>query len=234
MEMNRKELEQTLVLIKPDALKNSLTGYVLSLLSEYHTHLHFAGAKIVYVSKMLAEEHYAEHKGKLFFAPLIEYIMGYSHYPDDLWKRRVIAFVYQGPDAIKTVRAVAGPTNPHVAREEQPGCVRALGTVVPIKDAAGHVVSERLDNLIHGSANAEDAEREIKLWFKPNDIPPLMHIYATGVSEELYYFKDGKLIMTNEPDSVCLIAPGDLVWQTDLDALRLIQEGKPSAVSVER
>lgn len=65
--MLSKELEQTLVLIKPDALKNSLTGYVLSFLSEVHTGLRFAGAKVVHVHKLLAEEHYAEHRGKVFF-----------------------------------------------------------------------------------------------------------------------------------------------------------------------
>ena len=54
--MDNKELEQTLVLIKPDALKNSLTGYVLSMLSEFHSGLRFAGAKIVHVSRMLAED----------------------------------------------------------------------------------------------------------------------------------------------------------------------------------
>jgi nucleoside diphosphate kinase len=52
--MENKALEQTLVLIKPDALKNSLTGYVLSLLAEFHTGLCFAGAKIVHVNRMLA------------------------------------------------------------------------------------------------------------------------------------------------------------------------------------
>jgi nucleoside-diphosphate kinase len=233
MEADRKDLEQTLVLIKPDALKNSLTGYVLSQLSEFHTSLHFAAAKIVYVSQMLAEEHYAEHKGKVFFPSLITYIMGYSHYPADSWKRRVIAFVYQGPNAIKRIRAIAGPTNPHVAREEQPGCIRALGTVVPIKDDAGNVISERLDNLIHASANESDAEREIKLWFKPNDIPPLMHIYETDVSDQHYYFKSSKLYTTYEPDSVCLIAPGDVVWKSDLDALRLVEKGQPSPIAVE-
>ncbi|MGZ6345802.1 MAG: nucleoside-diphosphate kinase, partial [Candidatus Limnocylindrales bacterium] len=50
------------MLIKPDALKLSLTGYLLSQFSEFHTGLRFAGAKIVHVSRMLAEEHYAEHK----------------------------------------------------------------------------------------------------------------------------------------------------------------------------
>ena len=57
--MDQRELEQTLVLIKPDALQNSLTGYLLSQLSEFHSGLHFSAAKIVNVSRMLAEEHYA-------------------------------------------------------------------------------------------------------------------------------------------------------------------------------
>ena len=86
--MDKKELEQTLVLIKPEALKNSLTGYVLSQLSQFHTGLRFAGAKIVCVSKLLAEEHYAEHRGKIFFPSLIDYLMGKIHYADEAWKRR--------------------------------------------------------------------------------------------------------------------------------------------------
>ena len=99
--MDNKELEQTLVLIKPDALKNSLTGYVLSQLSEFHAGVRFAGAKIVHVSRILAEEHYAEHRGKFFYPSLIDYITGKIHYPDESWKRRVIALVYQGPGAVK-------------------------------------------------------------------------------------------------------------------------------------
>lgn len=113
----QKDIEQTLVLIKPDALKLSLTGYMLSQFSEFHTGLRFAGAKIVHVTRMLAEEHYAEHKGKPFYPSLIEYITGKLHYPTEPQKRRVIALVYCGPDAVKTVRNIAGPTNPHVARE---------------------------------------------------------------------------------------------------------------------
>ncbi len=175
--METKDFEQTLVLIKPDALRHSLTGYVLSQLSEFHTGLRFAGSKIVNVHRMLAEEHYAEHKGKVFFESLLEYIMGASHYPDEAWKRRVIALVYVGPDAILKIRGIAGPTNPHEAREKRPGCIRALGTLFPVKDAAGKVLDERMDNLIHASANRADAEREIKLWFKPSDLPPAMRDY---------------------------------------------------------
>jgi nucleoside-diphosphate kinase len=232
--MQNKEVEQTLVLIKPDALKNSLTGYVLSQLSEFHTGLRFAGAKIVFTSKMLAEEHYAEHIGKVFFPSLLDYIMGLIHYPDEPWKRRVIAFVYHGPGAIKKIRNIAGPTNPHIAREERPGCIRALGTVVPIKDASGNVIGERMDNLIHASANDSEAEREIKLWFKPDDIPPLMHAYPTEVSHDHYYYsKDNKLYMTQEPDSICFMAPGDVAWKSDLDALRLLYQGSPAPCSPE-
>ena len=231
--MDEKFSEQTLVLIKPDALKNSLTGYVISQLSEFHTGLRFAGAKIVNVSKMLAEEHYAEHRGKAFFDPLIDFIRGRSHYPDEPWKRRIVALVYQGDDAVQKVRDISGPTNPHVAREQKPGCIRSLGTMVIIKDKAGNEIGDRMDNLIHASANKGDAEREIKLWFRPCDIPPLMRIYPTEVSKEHYYFKDQKLYLNYEPGCTCLLAPGDVVWQSDLDALALIYKGMPAPCSIE-
>jgi nucleoside-diphosphate kinase len=230
--MKNNELEQTLVLIKPDALKNSLTGYVLSQLSEFHTGLRFAGAKIVNVSRMLAEEHYIEHVGKIFYLPLIEYITGTVHYPVDSWKRKVKAFVFQGKDAIKVVRGICGPTNPHEAREKQPGCIRALGTVVPLKDESGKVIAERMDNLIHASANYADAEREIKLWFKPCDIPPAMRTFDTEICNEHFYYKDGKISSEYLDNSVCLIAPGDVVWNSDLGSLRKHLEGLKAETSV--
>jgi nucleoside-diphosphate kinase len=231
--MNKETSEQTLVLIKPDALKNSLTGYVITQLSEFHTGLHFSAAKIVQVNKMLASEHYAEHKGKIFFPSLIDYIMGLAHYRNEPWRRRVIALVYQGPDAIAKIRNIVGPTDPHVAREKKPGCIRALGIKVPLKDSEGKVIGERMDNLIHASATDMDAEREIKLWFKPSDIPPLMQLYPVIVSDEYYYFKDGRLSLTHEPGSACLIAPGDYVWESDIKALRLLYKGLTSKCPIE-
>jgi len=231
--MHREEVEQTLVLIKPDALKNSVTGFLLSQLSEFHTGSRFAATKIVQVSRMLAEQHYAEHQGKAFYPSLIDYIMGHAHYPDDTSKRRVVAIVYRGPQVLQRIRNVAGPTNPHIAREEKPGCIRALGTVVPIKDAAGRVISERLDNVIHASATRADAEREIKLWFVPCDIPPLMRAYPTDVCEEQYYLRHGELCSTYEPGSVCLLAPGDVVWRSDLEMLRLRSQNAPAAPNLD-
>ncbi|MFZ1830964.1 MAG: nucleoside-diphosphate kinase [Candidatus Competibacteraceae bacterium] len=231
--MDKRELEQTLVLIKPDALKQSLTGYMLSLLSEVHTGLRFAGAKIVTVHAMLAEEHYAEHRGKPFFPSLIDYITGRIHYSEeDAWKRRVVALIYQGPDAIKKIRDIAGPTNPQQARDSKPGSVRALGTVIPVEDGNGAVVDSRIDNLIHASANPADAEREIKLWFAPYDIPPAMHEFETAESDEHYYFKGGRLFTSHEPGSACIMAPGDVAWQSDLEALRSIMAGRKTACSL--
>lgn len=225
--------EQTLVLIKPDGLKNSLTGYILSQLSGFHTGLSFAAAKIVSVNRVLAAEHYAEHKAKPFFNSVLDYIMGKDHYRDDEAMRRVVAFVYQGKEAIKKVREFCGPTNPHAAREQSPGSIRSLGTLVDVKDAAGKVVDTRIDNLIHASSSTADAEREIKLWFKPNDFPPLMRAYAAEESDLLLYYKDGKLASEYSKGAVCLVAPGDIAWKTDLDALRLIKAGKEAAVALD-
>jgi nucleoside-diphosphate kinase len=225
--------ESTLVLIKPDALKNSLTGYVLSQLSEFHTGLRFAGAKIVQVSSMLAGEHYAEHRGKFFFASLLDYIQGRLHYAKEPWKRRVIAIVYQGQGAVARVRELSGPTNPHKARAEKPGCIRSLGTVETLKDASGKELGERMDNLIHASANAADAEREIKLWFRPNDLPPAMHPYPTESTKFHCYYQDGKLFETYEPGRVCVLAPGDLAWKSDLEALTKLLRGEAAKVTVD-
>ncbi len=231
--MDSIEHEQTLVLIKPDALKNSLTGYVLSQLSEFHTGLRFAGTKIVHVSEMLADEHYAEHRGKIFFPALIEYIRGMLHYPNEPWKHRVIAIVYQGPGAVQKIRDIAGPTNPHIAREQRPGCIRALGTVVPLKNSEGKVIGERMDNLIHASATIDEAEREIKLWFKPNDIPTSMQAYPTETCEDYFYIKDNKLSIQHEAGSICFLAPGNIGWKSDLETLRLRSNGLAAPCSLE-
>jgi len=229
--MEKKDLEQTLVLLKPDALQNSLTGYLLSQLSEFHTGLHLSAAKIVSVSKMLAEEHYAEHKGKGFYDSLLDYIMGALHY-DEPWRRRAVAIVYQGENAIKKIRDVAGPTNPNAARDTKPGCIRALGAVIPLKDDSGNIIGDRMDNLIHASANPEDAEREVKLWFMPADVPPLMLNWETERADAFFWFNDGKLLTQQTPGSVCIAAPGDIVWKSDLEALRKIATGAESAVSL--
>jgi nucleoside-diphosphate kinase len=229
--MTKDNMESSLVLIKPDALKNSLTGYILSQFSEFHTGLRFAALKVVAVNLALAEEHYAEHKGKFFYPSLLEYIRGYLHYPEDPSKRRVIAILYRGPNAIKNIREICGNTNPHEARSQRPGCIRALGTVIPLYDEKGKLAGDRSDNLIHASANPEDAEREIKLWFLPTDIPPAMRSFPSEESKEYFYYKNNVISPKNTPGSFCFIAPGDVVWKSDMKVLRQLEKGKKPVYS---
>ncbi len=143
--------QQTLVLIKPDGLKKSLTGNVLTRLSE--TKLDIVAARIVKVSKKLAEEHYGHMKDKPFFGELIKYIMGEFH------KKKVMAMVYWGENAIDKVREICGSTNPEEADS------------VSIRGAYGRITTKGVyENVIHASTNQEEAEREIKLWFQPDEI----------------------------------------------------------------
>ena len=104
-------IEQTLVLIKPDGLVKSLTGNILSRLSE--TKLIIIGARVVKVYGTLAKEHYKHLSDKPFFEELVEYIMGDVHNT-----HRVMALIYQGEDAITKVRDIVGR---HQSREGEPG-----------------------------------------------------------------------------------------------------------------
>lgn len=159
MDSTKEEVEQTLVLIKPDGLVKSLTGDILSSLS--HPKRKIMGAKIVRVTRELAEEHYQHLKDEDFFDELIKYIMGEYH------TKRVLALVYEGKDAIKDIRKIAGATHPEEAHPES------------IRGKYGRIHSKTnvFENVVHASANKEDAEREIKLWFRPDE---LVHtIYPT-------------------------------------------------------
>lgn len=223
--MPKYPVEQTLVLIKPDALKLSLTGYILSTLAEPHTGLRIAGAKIVYVTDLLARAHYTEHRDKPFYENLIDYLTGRIHYPDEIHKRRVVALVYVGEDAVARIRKVAGPTNPHVARDKAPGTIRSLGTLVNVDTPLPKDSVNRIDNLIHASASQVEAEREIKLWFKPRDICPQVRAWESVSCEDHFYCNSaGILSTTHHKGDTCLLAPGKPAWKTDLDLLYEILE----------
>ncbi len=156
-------IQQTLVLIKPDGLKKSLTGNVLTRLSE--TKLDIVGARIVKVSKELAEQHYAMLKDKPFFDELLKYLMGEFH------KKKVMALVYWGEDAIQKVRQICGSTNPE---EADP---------ISIRGAYGRITTKGVyENVIHASANPPEAEREIKLWFQPDEI--IVDLYPAKTIKE--------------------------------------------------
>lgn len=144
--------QSVLILIKPDGLKKSLTGNILSRLSE--TKLEIVAAKMVRVSKELAEEHYQQLKDKPFFAEIIKYLQGDLHD-----RKKVMALVYWGAEAIKKCRDLAGSTNPEEAESTS------------IRGSYGRITTNGIyENVVHVSSNPSEAEREIKLWFTPDEI----------------------------------------------------------------
>jgi len=144
--------QAALILIKPDGLKKSLTGNILTRLSE--SKLEIVAAKMVRVSKALAEEHYKHLADKPFFAEIIKYLCGELHD-----RRKVMALVYWGDCAIAKCRELAGATNPEEAE------------ATTIRGSYGRITTSGVyENVIHVSSNEIEAEREIKLWFNPGDI----------------------------------------------------------------
>lgn len=157
-------IQPTLVLIKPDGLVRSLTGNILTRLSE--TKLEIVAAKVCRVSRELAEAHYRHLRDKPFYAELIRYLQGELH--DRL---KVMALVYWGENAIEKVRELAGETNPEKA------------SPTSIRGSFGRIRSSGLfENAIHASSGESEAEREIKLWFKPEEI--LLDLFPTQLAKQ--------------------------------------------------
>lgn len=130
--------EQTLVLIKPDAVQRGLIGEVIARLERRG--LQLTGMKLMRITEELAGRHYAEHREKPFFGGLVEFITSAP----------VVAMVWQGPGAVAMVRAMMGATNPANAA---PGTIR------------GDLAVSFGMNVIHGSDSPESAAREVELFF---------------------------------------------------------------------
>lgn len=159
--------EQAFILIKPDGLSKSLTGNILTRLSE--TKLEIVAAKMIRVSKELAEEHYKHLRAKPFYNDLIKYIMGGFHS-----RKKVMAMIYWGEDAIQKCRQIAGTTNPEEAE------------ATSIRGSYGRITTSGVyENVIHVSSDAKEAEREIKLWFEPDEVIVDMYPVKEVVLKEL-------------------------------------------------
>ena len=131
-------VERTLVLVKPDGVRRGLCGEIIARLERRG--LALRGAKLVQVDEELAGAHYAEHRGKDFFAGLVSFITSGP----------TLALVVEGESAVTVVRTTMGATDPAKAA---PGTIRGdLGLSMP-------------DNLVHGSDSLESAKRELALWF---------------------------------------------------------------------
>jgi len=136
-------LEQTLIIIKPDGVERALIGPIITRFEQRG--LKIAAMKMLQVSDELARKHYAVHKGKPFFEPLIEYITSSP----------VVVMALEGPGAIQIARNTIGATKPVDAA---PGSIRG---------DFGMMVGR---NLVHGSDSPENAAAEVALWFKPSEL----------------------------------------------------------------
>ncbi len=165
-------IEQTLILIKPDGLVKSLTGNILSRLSE--AKLVIIGAKMVQPTLELTQKHYSHLKDKPFFPDLADYFMGKLHSCP-----RILALVYQGEAAILKIRDIVGATNPEEANP------------VTIRGAYGRITTKGVfENVVHASSSIDDSEKEIKLWFTPDeivaDIYPVTEVIRKDCSHKIW------------------------------------------------
>ncbi len=144
--------ETVLVLIKPDGMHKCIAGNVLDRFVS--DGLKLIGLKLVQVSPNLAQRHYGHLKGKFFFKEIVRYLTGELH-----GSSPVVAMALQGKDAVRKCRRLAGATNPE---EADPKSVRG---------ALGRITTKGVfENLVHVSSDTKEAAREIKLWFKKNEL----------------------------------------------------------------
>ncbi|WP_353827602.1 nucleoside-diphosphate kinase [Agromyces sp. SYSU T0242] len=135
-------IEETLVLVKPDGVARNLTGEILRRIEDKGYSL--VDIRMVQPSRDILAEHYAEHEGKPFYEPLLEFMESGP----------VVAMRVAGNRVIEGVRVLAGATDPTTAL---PGTIRG-----DFGRDWGLAVQQ---NLIHGSDSVESAERELALWF---------------------------------------------------------------------
>ena len=131
-------MDQTLILVKPDAFARGLTGEIVARFERKG--LTIVAMRHMQVTEDLAKQHYAEHEGKPFFGELVAFIT----------RGPLVAAVLEGHEAVAAARQVIGATNP---LEAAPGSIR------------GDFAIEVGQNMVHGSDSPESGEREAKLFF---------------------------------------------------------------------
>ena len=136
-------IEKTLVLVKPDGVARGLVGEVIARIEAKGYSI--AALRMLQADRALLEKHYAEHQGKPFFEPLVEFMMSGP----------IVALVAEGNRVIEGFRSLAGVTDPTVAA---PGTIRG--------DLARDQGTKVVQNIVHGSDSPESAAREIAIFFE--------------------------------------------------------------------
>ena len=137
--------ERTLVLIKPDGVRRGLIGEVIARIESKGYEV--TAIRMLQADRSILERHYAEHEGKPFYEPLIEFMMSGP----------IVALIAEGERVIEGFRSLAGATDPTVAA---PGTIRG--------DLARAQATKVVQNIVHGSDSVESANREISIFFEGN------------------------------------------------------------------
>jgi len=140
--VNSQKIEQTLVLVKPDGVRRSLVGEVVSRIETKGYVV--VGLKMITPTREILEKHYAEHAGKPFYEPLLEFMLSGP----------IVAMIAEGNRVIEGFRKLAGTTDPTTA---EPGTIRG--------DLARDQGTKVVQNIVHGSDSPESAAREIAIFF---------------------------------------------------------------------
>ena len=135
--------ERTFLAIKPDGVQRGLVGDVIQRFERKGFKL--VGMKMMQVPRETAENHYGEHKGKPFFEGLVSYITSAP----------IVAMAWEGPNVVAASRQIVGATNPQNAA---PGTIR------------GDFAVDIGRNIIHGSDSVESGQRELGIFFKPEEL----------------------------------------------------------------
>ncbi len=144
--------DHLLVIIKPDGVTKGLIGPIFTKLAE--ADLDILAAKVLRVGRKLAEEHYKHINDQPFFGQTVDLLTGKFHE-----RKYVLVFVLSGENGIKRCRKLIGATNPEDADPTS------------IRGEFGRITTKGVyENVIHASSDPKEAEREIKLWFTPDEI----------------------------------------------------------------
>ena len=150
-------IERSLVLLKPDAVERGLVGEIIQRFERVG--LKFVGMKMLHADQKLAEGHYTEdlarRRGEVVRNNMVKMLM----------TGPVVAFVIEGVEAVEIVRKMIGATEP---KQALPGTIRGDYSHVSIKHSDANGMG--IYNLIHASGSKEEAETEIALWFKPEEL----------------------------------------------------------------
>ncbi len=158
-------IERTLVLLKPDAIQRGLMGEILSRFERIG--LKVVGMKMVWIDRDFSKKHYSAHVGKKFYKGLEDYLVAGP----------VLAIVLEGVQAVENVRKLIGATEPLKA---MPGTIR--GDFAHHSMAHTDAQSKSILNLVHASGTPPEAQEEVKLWFKDEE----MHSYKTVNEEHVF------------------------------------------------